>query len=88
MKNANTKRIVEQALAKVTESQESITEAANMALGLGNVKVGSDVAMMDDSTLPVSGLKGKVNKIDNGTAYVELANGVEVPLLVNQLIAL
>ena len=48
------------------------------------------MAIIDDPTFPTSGLKGKVKKIDleSGTASVQLHNGDEVPLLVNQLICL
>ena len=86
----NTKRLLESALAHANVLRPgTITEAANMALGLSGVKVGSDVAVIDDPTWSVAGLKGKVKKIDDvGHATVELANGTEIPLMVNQLIAL
>jgi hypothetical protein len=66
----------------------TIIEAANQALGLNGVSVGCEVAIIDDPTFPTAGLKGKVKKIDNGLATVELHNGDQVPLQVNQLIAL
>jgi hypothetical protein len=82
---------LESILEKVDVSKpQSIQEAANMALGLSNVTSGSEVAIIDDPTFPTAGLKGKVKSIDvsTGTATVQLANGDEVPLLVNQLISL
>ena len=86
----NAKQILEKALGVDLKKPQSIVEAANMALGLNNVTVGSEVAIIDDPTFPTSGLKGKVKKIDleSGTASVQLHNGDEVPLLVNQLICL
>ena len=87
----NTKQILESAIGTVDlKKPHTITEAAKMALGLNNVTVGSDVAIIDDPTFPTAGLKGKVKKIntDTGLATVALHNGDEVPLQVNQLIAL
>jgi transcription antitermination factor NusG len=87
----NAKQILEKALETVDlKKPKTIVEAANTALGLNNVKVGGDVAIIDDPTFPTAGLKGKVKKIDtdSGLATVQLHNGDEVPLQVNQLIAL
>lgn len=85
----NTKQLVESLIDRVNlKKPHTISEAANQALGLNGVSVGSEVAIIDDPTFPTAGLKGKVKKIDNGLATVELHNGDQVPLQVNQLIAL
>lgn len=86
-----TSTLLERALASVdVKKPHTITEAANMALGLNNVTVGCNVAIIDDPTFPTAGLSGKVKKVDieTGLATVQLQNGDEVPLQVNQLIAL
>lgn len=91
MQIMNTQKLLEKALKHADLNKpQSIVEAANMALGLNNVSVGSEVAVIDDPTFPTAGLSGKVKKIDlnSGLATVQLHNGDEVPLQVNQLIAL
>lgn len=86
----NAKQILEKALGVDLKKPQTIIEAAHMALGLNNVTVGCEVAIIDDPTFPTAGLKGKVMKIDleSGLATVKLHNGDEVPLQINQLIAL
>jgi preprotein translocase subunit YajC len=85
----NTQQLVEYIRTNVDLARPTtITEAANMAIGLNNVSVGSDVAVINDPTFPTAGLKGKVKSIDNGFAYVELHDGTVVPLQINLLIAL
>ena len=78
----NAKQILEKALGVDLKKPQTIVEAANTALGLNNVTVGCEVAIIDDPTFPTSGLKGKVKKIDldSGTATVQLHNGDEVPV--------
>ena len=52
----NAKQILEKALETVDlKRPKTITEAANTALGLNNVKVGGDVAIIDDPTFPTAG---------------------------------
>lgn len=83
--NTNIKQIVDK--VRLGDAK-SIKEAATAALGLNNVSVGSTVAVVDDPTFPYAGLSGKVKSIDNGMATVAFDNGNEVPLQVNQLLAL
>jgi transcription antitermination factor NusG len=68
----------------------TIQEAANEALGLCGLKVGSKVAVLDDPTWPYAGQAGVVTEIDenSGTSKVKMANGIIVNLMTNQLIGL
>lgn len=69
---------------------ETIQEAADMALGLGGLAVGSEVAVIDDPTFALPGLKGKVRSLNaaSGTAQVEMPDGSKVDLMTNQLFVL
>lgn len=85
----NTELLIAEVLDRVDiKSERSIQEAANTVLGLAGVTSGCKVAIIDDPTFPSAGLGGKVKSVENGIAKVELANGMVVDLLVNQLIAL